>query len=119
MIRKFKPLVKSFRFAVSGLINIFKTQRNARVIFGLGAIAVILGIHLKISRIEFLIIILTVGLVFISEIFNTIVEETHNFFTREFHPKIKMVKDMAAGAVLVSAIISLVVAYFIFVRRIF
>lgn len=117
MIRKIRPLIKSFRFAVSGLIDILKTQRNARIIFILGAIAIILGIHFKISTVEFMIIILTIGMVFMAEIFNTMVEETHNLFSEDFDPKIKMIKDMAAGAVLVSAIISLVVGYFIFIKR--
>ena len=116
-LEKIKPLIKSFRFAVGGLINIFKTQRNARIIFGFGAIAIILGIYLKISTLEFLIIVLTIGLVFMAEIFNTMVEETHNLFTGEFDPEIKIIKDMAAGAVLVSAIISLAVGYFIFIKR--
>ncbi|MBM3247892.1 MAG: diacylglycerol kinase family protein [Candidatus Omnitrophica bacterium] len=117
MIHKAKTFIKSFKFAASGLINILKTERNARIIFILGAIAIILGIHFKISTTEFLIIILTIGMVFMAEIFNTMVEETHNLFSEEFDPKIKMIKDMAAGAVLVSAIISLVVGYFIFIKR--
>lgn len=110
-------MIKSFNFAVSGLIDILKTQRNARIIFILGTVAIIMGIHFKISTAEFLIIILTIGMVFMAEIFNTMVEETHNLFSEEFDPKIKLIKDMAAGAVLVSAIISLVVGYFIFIKR--
>ena len=119
MIHKAKSLIKSLQFAISGLINIFKTQRNARIIFILGIAAVLLGVYLKITAIEFLIIILTVGLVFMAEIFNTMVEETHNLFRKEFDPEIKRIKDMAAGAVLVSSIISLAVAYFIFAKRLF
>lgn len=117
MIHKARSLIKSLTFAVRGLITIIKTERNARIIFILGAIAIILGVYLKISTLEFLIIILTIGIVFMAEIFNTMVEETHNMFSEEFDPKIKMIKDMAAGAVLVSAIISLVVGYLIFVKR--
>lgn len=118
MIHRAKSLIKSLTFAVKGLINILKTERNARIIFILGAIAIILGIHFRISTVEFLIIILTVGLVFMAEIFNTMVEETHNLFSEEFDPGIQKIKDMAAGAVLVSSIISLIVGFFIFVRRI-
>jgi len=112
-----KPLIKSFQFAVSGLVIIFKTQRNARIIFILGAVAIFLGALFEISTLEFLIIILTVGIVFMAEIFNTMIEETHNLFSREAQPKVKMIKDMAAGAVLVSAIISLIVGCLIFLKN--
>lgn len=114
-----KPLIKSFQFAVNGLVIIFKTQRNARIIFISGIFAIVLGAYLKIAAVEFLIIILTIGLVFMAEIFNTMVEATHNLFSEAFDLEIKRIKDMAAGAVLISAIISLVVAYFIFARRLF
>ncbi|MBM3252399.1 MAG: diacylglycerol kinase family protein [Candidatus Omnitrophica bacterium] len=119
MIKKVKSLIKSFQFAINGLIIILKTQRNAKIIFGLGLLAIILGIYLRIPNSEFLIIILTVGLVFIAEIFNTLVEETQNIFSKKAHPQVKMIKDMAAGAVLIAAIISLAVGYFIFVKRFF
>ena len=83
----------------------------------IGVCAIFAGILLKISLIEMLIVVLTVGLVFTSEIFNSMVEETINLITDEHLDEIRLIKDMAAGAVLVSSIISLVVGYFIFIRR--
>jgi diacylglycerol kinase len=119
MIKKVKSLIKSFQFAVNGLVVIFKTQRNAKIIFALGLLAIILGVYLRIPNSEFLIIILTVGLVFVAEIFNTLVEETQNLFSKKVHPKVKLIKDMAAGAVLVASIISLIVGALIFLKYIF
>ena len=65
-------------------------------IFFFAILAVFLGIYLKVPTIEMLILLLTIGIVFVSEIFNTMVEDITNLITnKEFHPAVKVIKDMA------------------------
>lgn len=112
-----KGYYRSLKHALRGLVTIFKTQRNARLI-GVIAICVIASaVIFEISRVEFLIVLLTIGLVFVSEIFNTMVEETINLITGEYHEKVKLLKDMAAAAVWLACLIAFVVGYFVFIKR--
>ena len=114
-----KRLTKSFLCALDGLVHILKSHHNARLIFFFAISAVILGVCLKVSIEEMLIVLLTIGMVFISEVFNTMVEDITNLITdKQFHPVVKVIKDMAAGAVLVASIISFIIGYFIFLKRI-
>ncbi|MDP2938611.1 MAG: diacylglycerol kinase family protein [Candidatus Omnitrophota bacterium] len=114
-----KGYFRSFKAALRGLIIILKTQINARLILIIAFFVIGTGIFLGISQLEMLIVLLTIGLVFIAEIFNTMVEETINLITEEYHTKVKLLKDMAAAAVWVACMISLVVGYFVFLRRFF
>ncbi len=114
-----KGYFRSFKHAIRGLGSIFKTQRNARLIAVIAICVLIASAVFEITRLEFLIVLLTVGLVFVSEIFNTMVEETVNLITGEYHEKVKLLKDMAAAAVWLACLIALVVGYFIFIKRLF
>lgn len=112
-----KGYFRSFKAALSGLVVILKTQMSARLIAVIAVCVLLAAAVFKISRIEFLIVLLTIGLVFVAEIFNTMVEETINLITGEYHAKVKLLKDMAAAAVWVACLISLAVGYFVFIKR--
>lgn len=112
-----KGYFRSLKHALRGLITIFRTQRNARLIAVIAICVIFSAVVFRISRIEFLIVLLTIGLVFVSEIFNTMVEETINLITGEYHEKIKLLKDMAAAAVWVACLIAFAVGYFVFIKR--
>lgn len=109
----------SFLNSVIGLAEIFKTQRNARIILTVAIIVIILGLVFQVSLMEMAILILTVGLVFVSEVFNTMTEEILNIISPHYNHKARIIKDIAAGAVLVSCLMSLVVGVLIFLKRIF
>jgi diacylglycerol kinase (ATP) len=118
-MRKAHNLDESFKKAYSGLIYIFKTQRNARLIGLLAIFCISLGIYFGISLSELLLLIITIALVITTEVFNTLVEEVANLVTEETHPKIRLIKDISAGAVLISCIMSLIVGAIVFFPRIF
>jgi len=114
-----KPLLDSFYFAFCGLWHIVRNHRNARLILFFGVLAVILGAYLEISNIEMAVILLVSGVVFVGEIFNTMVEDITNLITdREFHPAVKIIKDMSAAAVLFASFISIIIGLLIFGKRI-
>ena len=78
------------------------------------AIAILLGFILAITAIQWLVILLCIGAVFALEIINTAIEALVDHLHPERHPKIGLVKDLAAGAVLIAAILSLIIGCIIF-----
>jgi len=112
-----RRFLESMRLAVEGVAYCIKTQRNMKIHCVFALFAVLLGILLKISKIEFIILIFVIALVFICEIFNTAIERAVDTSTMEYHPIAKISKDVAAGAVLVSAVNAVIVGFMIFGSR--
>jgi diacylglycerol kinase len=110
--------LRSFVFAWNGLRYAVLTQRNARVHALLAAIAIALGIWLRISPIEFAIVVLAITGVFIAEMFNTVAEACVDLITDQYHALAQVAKDVAAGAVLLSAMLAVVVGLFVFMPHI-
>jgi diacylglycerol kinase (ATP) len=106
-------LLTSFKYAFSGMWHVLRTQRNARVHLSLALVVIVLGLWLGLSRIEWAIIVLTIGLVLAAESFNTVAEAAVDLATAEYHPLAKIAKDVAAGAVLLMAITAVIVGLLI------
>jgi diacylglycerol kinase len=106
--------IAGFGYAFQGLWYALRTQRNARVHAAVATLATILGIVLRISAVEFAIIFMAIAGVFIAEMFNTVFELCVDLASPEYHPLAKIAKDVAAGAVLLSAILSIIIGLFIF-----
>ncbi|HBN95486.1 MAG TPA: diacylglycerol kinase [Firmicutes bacterium] len=79
-----------------------------------GLLVIILAKVLGVPRLEFMILILTIGMMFVAELINTAFEEVVNLITEEYHPLAGIIKNIAAGAVLVAAITALCVGYVVF-----
>ncbi len=109
---------KSFSYAFDGIKMVFKTEQNFIVDLILGIIAIILGFVLKISLIEFAIVILTIGLVISMELINTSIEYTVDMAMPQIHPLAKSAKDVAGAAVLFVSFIAIVVGLIIFLPKI-
>ncbi len=110
--------IKSSTHAWRGLGILFKTTHNAWLQIFFSILAVYLGYILCISKIEWLFIIFAIGMVFITEAINTALEIDINLTSPEFHPYARDTKDVAAGAVLIAVILSIIVAFFIFLPKI-
>ncbi len=104
-----------FGYAFSGLWYVLRTQRNARVHVGIATLVIIAGIVLRISAVEFAILFITISSVFTAEMFNTVFELCVDLASPTYHPLAKIAKDIAAGAVLLSAILAVVIGLFIFI----
>lgn len=112
-------LVESFNAAIEGFVYVFKSQRNMRLHFLMGLFAFLLGIILNFSYIELMVLCLTIAFVLFAEMFNTAVEYTVNLVVNlEYHPLARIVKDIGAGAVLLSAMTAIVVGYILFASRV-
>ena len=109
-----KRLVDSFNFAIEGLISALKNEKHMKVHILAAIIIVILAIVINASKVEILIISLSVSFVIITELVNTAVEAIVDLVSPDRHQLAKLAKDVAAGAVLVAAINALCVGYLLF-----
>jgi diacylglycerol kinase (ATP) len=115
---KSRNLVESFNHAINGLIHAVRSERNMKIHITTAVLVMLLSLFYDLTRLEFLVVCIAVALVIICELFNTAIEVIVNAITDVYHPKAKIIKDVSAGAVLVAAFISLIVAYFIFFDRV-
>jgi diacylglycerol kinase len=109
MQRQRGNLIQSFQHAFAGLGRALRSQRNARIHVSVAIVVVFLGLALNLEPIDWAIITITIAFVFVSELFNTVVEAAIDLVTEEYHPLAKQAKDVAAGAVLASAVAAVVV----------
>ncbi len=112
--RGLAKFIAGFGFAFSGLWHAISTQINMKAHISIAIIAIALGIFLHISAVEFAIIFLAIAGVLITELFNTVIELCVDLASPAYHPLAKIAKDVAAGVVLLSAIMSIIIALFIF-----
>jgi diacylglycerol kinase len=112
-------MIKSFGFAVSGLRYAFKTQPNFKFHCFATVVVVGAGYYLQLERSDWLWILAAIGLVLVAELLNTAIETLVDLVSPGFHVKAGIVKDTAAAAVLVSALIAAGIGLLIFVPKIF
>ena len=113
-----KSRIKSFRFAFAGIWAMLKNEHNARIHLAAAIMAIIMGVILKINPIEWSLLIIVIGLVFLTELLNTAIEKLADFVEPEWNEVIRKTKNYAAAAVLISAIISIIVGGLIFIPRV-
>lgn len=110
--------IKSFGFAFNGLRILFHEEHNSRIHFFASVLVVIAALLFKLNTYEWIAIIFSIGLVVTAEIINTAVENIADFLTTEQNNHIKKIKDLAAAAVLVSALTALTIGLIIFLPKI-
>lgn len=110
---------RSFKHAIRGIGVFIKTQHNAWVHLFAMIVAISLGCIFEISGIEWILLIFSIGLVMCMEAVNTAIEFDIDLTSPEYHPFAKDTKDVAAGAVLISAIVAIIVGVIIFLPKIF
>src|SRR4030066_359814 len=118
----FRQWLRSINFAIEGILHAAKTQRHLRYHFYSAAIVLLLSYILGISRTEFLIIALSVIAGLLAEMFNTAIETIVDIISPEYSEKARIAKDIAAGAVLITAFGAAVLGYVIlfpYVKMIF
>lgn len=118
--RKFslKSRFGSFKFALNGLCSVLKNEHNSRIHLLVAIIAVVLGIILKLNRYEWSLLIIVIGIVFLTELLNSSLESLADIIDPGWNEQIRKAKDYAAAAVLISAIISVIVGGLIFIPKI-
>lgn len=116
---KVKKLVDSFNYAIEGIIYSIRTQRNMRIHMVI-AILILTGcFFFDMTKMELLILTITITMVIVAEMINTAVECAIDATTNYYHPLAKIAKNVAAGAVLITAINATLVGYIIFYDKLF
>ncbi len=112
-----RSLLWSFNYAIDGIVYALRTQRNMRIHVGAAIIALVAALAFRISRLEFLALVIAIVFVMIAELINTAIEAAVDLATTMPEPGAKIAKDVAAGAVFVAAINALVTGYVVFAGR--
>jgi len=110
MSRYWLARCKSILIAVAGIRSFFSKEVHGRLHLILALIAIAISLICGLNPLEWLFIVLSLTLVFISEMFNTCIERIMDYINKDYDPRIKIIKDIAAGAVLVAAIFAIIVA---------
>ncbi len=109
--------VRSFRYAWHGIYLVIRYENNTRVHGVASVAAVALGVFLQLNYLEWALVLMQIGLVWAAETFNTALEKLVDLVSPEYHPLAGKVKDIAAGAVLIVSLMSVVIGGIIFGSR--
>lgn len=104
-----RKVLRSFRFAGQGILDLFRFENNAKVHLLVAVLVVGAGFVLHLKPVEWAIIITQIGLVWAAEAFNTAIEKLCDFVSPGLHPQIKAIKDLSSGAVLILTIAAVIV----------
>ena len=108
----------SFSFAFKGIFYFLKTQHNALIHAVATVLVIAAGFVFGVSRTEWALLVLSMGIVWTAELFNTALELLTDLVSPGFHQQAGRIKDMAAGAVLTAAIAAAVIGMLVFVPKI-
>lgn len=114
-MNELKKRLKSFAYAFQGIGSFLKKEPNAWIHCTAIILVTIVGFHFRITVTEWCIVLLCFGLVLAAEAFNTAIERLVNLVSPNFHPIAGDVKDIAAGAVLICAIVAAIIGLIIFI----
>ncbi|ASK63158.1 diacylglycerol kinase [Virgibacillus phasianinus] len=108
-----------FSYAWNGIVEMCKSERNFRLHLLATFLVVIAGILLCLSKIEWMILIVVIGMVLVAETTNTAVEKLIDFLRPDIHPMAKIIKDIAAGSVLIAAIMAFIIGCILFIPKLY
>lgn len=111
--------LNALKCAFRGILYLFLYHRNMRFIFLIGITVFIVGLLIDLKGIELVSLCVTITLVFMAEIFNTAVELMMDAITEKYHTKIRLIKDIAAGIVVLTCLNSVAVGYILFIHKFF
>lgn len=121
MIQKpfsFKDRAKSFSYAFNGIAKLLKYEHNSRIHFTAAILVCFAGFYFNIDRVEWLFVIVSIGLVILCELFNTAIERIADFVEPNWNESIGIIKDYASGAVLVASVMAVLIGGIVFIPRI-
>ena len=111
---RLKNPLHGFKYAVEGVVHVFRTQRHMKFHFLTMVLVLVVSLVFQLRREEVLVLMFTISLVLVAEMFNTAVEAVVDLVTQSYHPLAKFAKDIAAGAVLIATLNAIVVGFLLF-----
>lgn len=110
-------IFRAFKHAFEGIASFIRTERNAKIHAFCTVGVVFFSIYLTLTSTEWLFILSAISAVWITEMLNSAIEKLCDLYSKEYHPAIKIIKDIAAGAVLIAALYALVVGSVILIPK--
>jgi undecaprenol kinase/diacylglycerol kinase (ATP) len=114
---KNRNIIESFNNAFQGVWYTIVKERNMKIHLGAGILIILMALWLRVSRIELTVLCLTIAMVICFELINTAVEVLVDIIVDVYHPKAKIIKDVSAGAVFISAIFSMAIGSLILLDK--
>ncbi len=109
-----KNRINSFKYAFRGIYAMFRSEPNARIHLAVMILVIVAGFYFSLTPGQWTAVILCIGFVFAAEAFNTAIEAIIDLVSPDQHPLAGKAKDIAAAAVLISAITAIIVGLFVF-----
>jgi len=116
--KSFKRFLHSFKFSFEGIKYAVYNEVNIFVMIIMAIIAIVLGIMLKISYVECLVVVLLIGVILSLELVNTSVEAVVDLVTSDKKPLAKVAKDCASGAVSIMSVVAVILGLMIYLPKI-
>jgi diacylglycerol kinase len=107
--------LRNVNFALQGIRSFFKTESNGRIMRVIAILTIAAGVLLRITSLEWMIILGCIALIISLEMVNSSIEKVCNFITTDYKPEIKQIKDIAAGAVLFASILVAIIGSIVFI----
>lgn len=117
MIRFFTNRIHSFKFALKGIYLLVRTETNFKIQACAAVVVTVSGFIMHISPTEWMAQTIAIAMVLVAEGFNTAIEKLADMVHAEWHPKIGFIKDIAAGAVLITAMAAFIIGCLIYVPK--
>ncbi len=114
-----RSFFRTFGYAIEGIWSALRTERNLKIHLTLSVIVLFLGLVYSINSIEWMFVLFAIAGVIVLELINTAIERVVDLVTTQYHPLAKQAKDIAAGAVFIYAILSVIIGLIIFFPKIF
>ncbi|HLQ96412.1 MAG TPA: diacylglycerol kinase family protein [Pseudogracilibacillus sp.] len=106
------------KHALNGVKEAFKKEKNFRIHIYVAVIIIFASIYFQLSKLEWIIVLFAIQSVFITELMNSIAERIIDYVKPAYHPKAKLIKDIAAAVVFITAVCSVIIGCLIFVPKI-
>jgi|SaaInlV_120m_DNA_3_1039746.scaffolds.fasta_scaffold27656_2 diacylglycerol kinase (ATP) len=113
-----KGRLRSFKYALKGTWLLITTEDSIKAQLFIAILITILGLYFNISNTEWMVQFLAIGMVLVAESLNTAIEKLADFVHPDYHQKIGIIKDIAAGAASFAAFTSLIIAGIIYIAKI-
>lgn len=108
-----------FSFAWNGLKEAFIKERNFRIHLCVAIIVIVVSFYVQLTSMEWIVLLFAIFSVLIAELVNSLFERVIDYLDPSYHPHAKIIKDMAAGVVLLTALLSVLIGLILFLPKFF
>jgi diacylglycerol kinase len=117
LIPNFPKSIQSFKYAFNGFIHLFKNENNFKIHILAALLTILIGVWVRFSYIEWIVIIFCIGLVLTMEGLNSAIEKTIDLISPKFNTKAGIAKDISAAAVLIATLMAVVVGMIVLIHH--